>query len=394
MRRCDELASCSEDPDQLIRTYLSGAMKKAHGLVSGWMEQAGMRVRTDAVGNLIGTLPGAEDGAPRFLVGSHLDTVRNAGRYDGMLGVLLGIALAKRFKSLPFALEVIGFADEEGVRFGATYFGSRAVSGQFDMSALDLRDKSGKTMREIIRDFGLDPAGIPAAAYQPKDLLGFLEVHIEQGPVLEQLDTPVGVVEAINGQSKLRFSFAGQAGHAGTTPMDLRRDALAGAAAFVLEAEAQASATNGLVATVGSLSVTPGASNVIPGEVALSLDVRHKDDLLRQQAVKQLLGRAQVIASERGLRHHYTVLLEEPTAWLSKAFVKLLSRASNLPVLTSGAGHDCAVMSAFTPSALLFVRSPGGLSHHPDETVLELDVAAALDVMQGFLKRLEESYRV
>ena len=394
MTRCDILARYSEDPKNLTRTFLTLPFKDVHNEVTNWMKEAGMEVKVDAIGNIIGHYRGKRKEVPRFLIGSHLDTVRNAGKYDGMLGVLVGIAVVKALqgKKLPFALDVIGFSEEEGVRFGATYFGSQTITGSFDPHQLDLRDRNGISMREAIERFGLDPDQIMASSYDKKQTLGYAEVHIEQGPVLESLNQPIGIAEAIIGQSKLELSFVGKAGHAGTAPMHLRQDALTGAAEFVLAVEHYAKKTEGLVATVGKLETRPGASNVIPGEASLSLDVRHKDEKVRADAVVTLLSKAQVIASERGLKFYHKTLLDAPTAPMSKTFTNLLVSRSKAPCMVSGAGHDAAIMSHFTQSILMFVRSPGGISHHPHETVLAKDVAVAIETLKTFLESLEEAY--
>ena len=398
MRRCDVLATFSEDEHQLTRTFLSAPMKRVHSKVSAWMRQAGMRVRVDAIGNIIGHYPAdnPQKDTPVFMMGSHLDTVRNAGKYDGMLGVLAGIAVVEALqgKRLPFGVEVIGFSEEEGVRFGATYFGSQAITGTFNEDTLALTDSEGVSMRETICAFKLNPNNIQKCAYDKKQLIGFAELHIEQGPVLESLKQPLGVVEAIIGQSRAIFTFRGNAGHAGTTPMHLRRDALTAAAAFILSVEAYAKKTPDLVATVGKLTCSPNATNVIPGEVSLMLDVRHKDDKVRRDAVTALSAKAQVIAAERDLNLHFQVLLDAETTWLSQAFTKLLARRNNAPLMVSGAGHDSVIMSAFTPTTLLFIRSPGGLSHHPDESVYETDVAVAIRALSDLIEQLELSYGV
>jgi allantoate deiminase len=393
--RCDILARFSEEPDRLTRTFLSEPMRPLHEQLGAWMRAAGMEVRIDAIGNLIGHYPGDEPEAPILLVGSHVDSVPDAGKYDGILGVLLGVALVQswRGKRYPFAVEVIAFSEEEGIRYRTPYLGSAAVAGRFDPAWLERRDAAGISMAEAIRRFGLDPARIPEAAYRPEQLLGYLEVHIEQGPVLESWGLPVGVVEAIAGQSRYGFRFLGKAGHAGTLPMELRQDALAAAAEFVVAVEAAARARDGLRATVGALTVAPGAVNVVPGEVTLSLDVRHARDEVREEATAALLHHAASIASRRGVRfvieraEHYPAVPADPrlTELLAAAV-----HAQGLPAqrMVSGAGHDAAVMATVAPMAMLFVRSPGGVSHHPDEAVLDADVGIALEVMQRFVSSL------
>lgn len=373
-------------------------MQAAHALVSRWMQAAGMQVRSDAIGNLIGRYEGATAGAATLLIGSHLDTVKNAGKYDGMLGVLVGIAaveaLYKGGERLPFAIEVVGFSDEEGVRFGTPFLGSRLLAGSFDPGLLELRDESGMTLREAVKAFGGDAAALekfpPSPSLSRGGMLAYLEVHIEQGPVLADLGQALGVVSAIVGQSRLQLSFIGQAGHAGTTPMRLRQDALAGAAEFITEVERYARATPGLVATVGKLELSPNAINVIPGSANLSLDIRHAADGIRLKAQGDLLKRAKEIVDSRNLQLTQQWLGEQNAVPLDDALSELLAQVAgdSIPVLVSGAGHDAMMMAQAMPSALLFVRSPNGVSHHPSETILEEDVAQALERVWDFLHRL------
>ena len=368
-------------------------MHGLHECVSGWMRSAGMTVRLDSMGNLIGRYAATADAAPTFLIGSHLDTVPNAGAYDGVLGVLLGIAAVEALggRRLPFTVEVLAFSEEEGVRFRTPYLGSLAAAGHLDSSLLDRVDAAGISVAEAIRHYGLDPSHISAAAYQPEQLLGYLEMHIEQGPVLESLNAPLGVVDGIAGQSRLWLRFEGKAGHAGTSPMELRLDALAAAAEFTLAVERLGRVKKGLRGTVGQITIAPGAVNVIPGLARLSLDLRHARDDVREPALASLLKQAQAIARHRGVRfaieqqEHHAAVPSDPalTARLSEAV-----RAAGHPVhrLISGAGHDAAVMAKITPMAMLFVRSPGGISHHPAEAVLPEDVEAALAVTNHFLE--------
>ncbi|MCX7782195.1 MAG: allantoate amidohydrolase, partial [Meiothermus sp.] len=380
------------------RTFLSPPMWEVHEALTGWMLELGMTVRTDAVGNLIGHYPGPHPEAPLFLMGSHVDTVRDAGPYDGPLGGVLALALVKGLEGrrLPFAIEVMAFSEEEGVRYGVPFLGSKAVAGQFEPSFLALRDAEGRTVEEAIRAFGLEPVQIPQAAYAGARVKGYLEFHIEQGPVLEALGYPLGIVEAIAGQSRLEVAFRGKAGHAGTTPMHLRRDALAGAAEWMTLVEREAREEPGLVATVGLISALPGAANVIPGEVQMSLDVRHQYDEVRSLAVANLITRAQQVAQRRGLELAYQTRYEQPAVPCHPGLSDLLAQsveAQGYPVhrLVSGAGHDAMIMASLCPSTMLFLRSPGGLSHHPDESVWPEDVEAALRVGLNFLERLAES---
>ncbi len=364
MQRCDELAAVTDEPGRITRTFHSPAMQRANGLVGGWMQEAGLLVREDAAFNLIGRLPSTRPRARCLLLGSHLDTVRNAGRYDGPLGVLLGLAVAELLREvpLPFHLEVVGFSDEEGVRYQTTYLGSRAMLG-----LLRARDLA------VIEEKGL------AAARRPRgELLAYLEAHIEQGPVLEAAGRSIGVVGAIAGQTRIRAAFTGQAGHAGTTPISLRRDALCGAAEIILAAE-----RCGVTATVGQCRVEPGAGNVIPGGADFTLDVRDARDARRRAACRHLHAAAKAVARRRGLTLSWTVVQETPTVRMNPQLTRLLASAagSGVPILPSGAGHDAAVMAAACPCAMLFLRCRGGVSHHPDENVKPGDVATALGVL-------------
>lgn len=380
MARCDELAALSDEPGRLTRRFLGDGTRRAHELVRSWLEEAGLRASVDAAGNLRGRREAGAADAGILLLGSHLDTVVDAGRYDGALGVLAAIEVADALadEALGHGLEVVAFSEEEGVRFGVPYLGSRALAGSFDPALLELRDEDGASVREAIRGFGLEPDRIPEAALDPARTLGYVELHIEQGPVLEDAGAALGVPDAIVGQSRLRLRFRGRAAHAGTTPMRLRRDALTGAATFALAVEACALASEELVATVGRFDTAPNAPNVVPGEATLSLDVRHRDDGARRAALADLIGVAERIGDERGLQVEVEALLDAPAAPLDPTLTARLRALAGGPALVSGAGHDAAVMARVVPSALLFVRTPDGLSHHPDERVAEEDVAAAL----------------
>ena len=392
MERCDLLASISEKPDTLTRPYGSQAMREANKIVSGWMREAGMTMRRDEIGNLIGRYEGI--GEKTLILGSHLDTVRDAGKYDGILGVMVAIAcvqqLHNRGDRLHFSIEVVAFADEEGLRFGTTFLGSSVYAGTFDRERLNLEDENGVTLREAIRAFGGHPDALASDGRGNGDLLGYCEVHIEQGPVLEELDLPVGVVTGIQGQSRVRLGFVGKAGHAGTVPMESRRDALCAAAEFVLEVESAASAETGSVATVGQIAALPSASNVIPGEANLSLEVRHQDDAVRERLRDHLAARTQEIAASRRCEHEWQVRQETPAVPADPHLSGLLGKAvehSGIPVrrMPSGAGHDAAQMAALTPVAMLFVRCKEGISHNPAESVKREDVGVAIDVLGRFL---------
>ena len=331
MLRLDELGRISDDAGRLTRTFCSQAMKRANDLVERWMREAGMSTRRDAIGNLIGRYEGQGNDSKTLIIGSHLDTVRDAGKYDGPLGVLLGISLVQQFNTrkqrFPFAIEVAGFADEEGVRYQSTYLGSKVLAGTFDQKELARADAQGISMREAIRQFGGNPDELATGRIEPSRTVGYVEVHIEQGPVLEQKNLSVGVVTAIAGQTRVSLGFTGKAGHAGTTPMNSRQDALCAAAEFVMAVESVGFERGGLVATVGQLDVQPGASNVIPGAARLSLDVRHPVDEIRVVAVQDLHEHAERIARERKLRLSWEVAHETGAVTCDKTFSALMNRA-------------------------------------------------------------------
>jgi allantoate deiminase len=397
LERCATLGTFSEEPDHLTRRYGTAALRQVNATVAEWMRAAGMAARQDHLGNLIGRYDGATPGARTLLLGSHLDTVRDAGRYDGPLGVLVALACVERLhargRRLPYAIETLAFADEEGLRYQSGYLGSSVYAGRFDAATLARPDADGVTLAEAIRAFGGDPAALAGDARAKDDLLGYYEVHIEQGPVLEARDLPVGIVSSIQGQSRFSVRFTGQAGHAGTVPPSLRRDALVGAALFVLAVESLARATPDLVATVGRLSVQPGASNVIPGAVTLSLDVRHPQDSARKTACHELKTAAEAFASTRGLILEWQPLGSSRSVACSPRLAGLLERAiarrGLAPFrLASGAGHDGVMISKLTEIAMLFVRCAGGVSHNPAESVTPTDVAVAIAVLEDALALL------
>ena len=397
MARCDELAACSEEAERITRPFASPAMKAAQELVGRWILQAGMNASRDHIGNVRGRYEAAAPGGPTLLMGSHLDTVRGAGRYDGMLGVLVAIAAVQALNDvghrLPFSIEVVAFADEEGLRFGSTYLGSRALAGIFSPADLNLVDARGISLAQAISEFGGDPSRIAEDRWGGGDLLGYIETHIEQGPVLEARRLPVGVVTAIAGQNRYALTLKGEAGHAGTVPMNGRRDALAAAAEIVLAAEAEALARPGLVATVGKLDVFPGATNVIPGQVDLSLDVRHSEDASRIETCAHILERAQDVGAQRNVTVTVKPISENAAVPCSQRLSELLSRAvedAGVEVLhlPSGAGHDGVSITSLTEIGMLFVRCKGGVSHSPAESVTVEDVAVAIDVLDHFLERL------
>ena len=394
--RCHEIAAASEVPNEITRTFLSPQMHQVHALVRGWMEAAGMTVRVDGIGNLRGLWRGRKTDSPRLIIGSHLDTVPNAGAFDGILGVVLGVALVEELRAqrLPFAIEVIGFSEEEGVRFAKPFLGSLALVGRLDGDLLALKDAYDVTVEDSIRTFGLDPADIPAAKLSAQ-AFAYLEFHIEQGPVLESEDKALGIVDAIAGQTRLLAIFIGEANHAGTTPMKLRHDAMSAAAEWIVAVERIASEHEGLVATVGKVEARPGAGNVIPGEVSATLDLRHAADGTRLAALDEILRHARQSSQLRGVFFRFVTILDQAAVTMNVRLTKTLEKAAILagtkPVrMVSGAGHDAMIVAPSVPSAMLFLRSPGGVSHHPDETVLAEDVEAAIATGLEFLKLLEK----
>jgi allantoate deiminase len=378
MQRADELGAISDEPGRLTRTFHSPAMQRANTLVAGWMQAAGLEVREDAAFNLTGRWPSLRRGTKTLLLGSHLDTVRDAGKYDGPLGVLVALAVVEQLRAestmLPFHVEVVGFSDEEGVRYQTTYLGSRALAGTL-------------TKRDLAT---IEERGIEKARRKRGDFLAYAEVHIEQGPVLEKEQLAVGVVSGIAGQTRARVGFHGMAGHAGTTPMNLRRDALCAAAEFILAVE-----RSGVAATVGQIEAQPGASNVIPGRVVLSLDVRHLEDRRRIAAVNKLQKEAAAISRRRGVAVQWVPVQETASVDCDPALVRLWKRAvdalrTRVLTLPSGAGHDAAALSAVCPVSMLFVRCKGGISHHPAESVKTADVAQAVAALREFVLALAQ----
>ena len=414
MDRCDELALHTEEPGRITRRFLTPPMRSVHRLIGQWMRELGMTIRVDAAGNLIGR----RHAGPRLqadrrrdfrdssagplrekkrvlLFGSHLDTVPNAGKYDGILGVMLGLAVVERLGQtpLPFDIDVIGFSEEEGVRYATPYLGSRAVAGTFDTTWFGLYDDSAITMRQAIAAFGLDPDAIGLAAYEPASVIGFIEPHIEQGPVLERAGVAVGVVTRIVGQSRLVVHFRGEAGHAGTTPMIPRKDALVPAARLVAAVQEIGHRNDGLRATVGRLVVLPNASNVIPADVDVSLDIRHASDTVRLAVVDELIRVGTSLAADGNVQFSVTQRNHTESVEVSPRLTGILKNAvAGLgfdPLeMVSGAGHDAVVMAARFPVSMLFLRHPGGISHHPDERVDVDDVGVAIAVLESFIHKL------
>jgi allantoate deiminase len=395
--RCQQLARFSEDSDGTRRTFLSAPMREVHREITAWLQALGATVRIDAAGNLRGYYAGEPSAAPRLLIGSHLDTVPNAGAYDGVLGVVIAVALLAALdgEKLPFAIEVIGFSEEEGVRFGEPFIGSQALVGRLDDDLLNRQDANGISVRQAIKDFGLAPKEIPEARLE-MNTLAYLEFHIEQGPVLEAAARPLGVVEAIVGQSRLKLTFLGRSNHAGTTPMHLRHDAVAAAAEWISAVERLAQSVPGLVATIGKVEAKPGATNVIAGEVLLTLDVRHSSDKVRVRAVDDLIHKSKEIANRRGLKVHQGVMLDQPAVAMDPFLVSQIEAAIRQTGcephrMVSGAGHDAMILAEKIPAAMIFLRTPGGISHDPAESVAVADVEKAIECGIHLLHRLASS---
>lgn len=398
----DELAAISEEPDRLTRRYLTPEHKRAAHLVAQWMAEAGMATSEDALGTIRGHYPmaGEAPGAnavPRLLIGSHIDTVINAGKYDGMLGVVCGILAVEHFRDaerrMHFAVDVLAFGDEEGVRFPTVLSSSAALAGTFDPAWLDGKDRDGVTLAAAMRDYGLDPAAIPAAAMSRDEALAYVEIHIEQGPVLEHGDMPLGVVTSIAGQFRTRVIVSGMAGHAGTVPMPLRQDALLAAAEMMLAAEqiAKAHPETAMVATVGQIGVKPGAINVIPDRVEFVLDLRAASDAPRHAALRSFTARAEALAAARGCSAVFETYHDCPTAgcapWLQDGLGRSIeSLGLAAPRLVSGAGHDGQAMAGLTDFAMMFVRCKGGISHNPLEFSTVADLGAAVAALIRFIE--------
>ncbi len=403
LERCAALACQSELAGGLTRVFLSREQAAANELVLGWMREAGMSAKLDAIGNVVGRYEGERPGRPALLLGSHLDTVRDAGKYDGMLGVVSAIEcvadLAARGRRLSFAIEVIGFADEEGVRFSSTLLGSRAVAGTFKCEVLDSVDADGVSMRAAMRASGLDPERIAQAAHRREDVLAYAELHIEQGPVLEAEGLPVGVVTAINGATRFAIEVEGIAGHAGTVPMNLRRDALAAAAECVLAIEQRCAKVPELVGTVGKLETLPGAVNVIPGRVRFTIDIRSPRDPERLAAVTEVVAQMETIAKRRGVAIKVSKTHEGNVAkcapWLQEQIGAAIA-AEGIAVrkLPSGAGHDGMAMIDLCDIGMLFVRCKRGISHNPAEAITAEDAQTGVRVLLRFIENFRPQARV
>jgi N-carbamoyl-L-amino-acid hydrolase len=393
-----QLARFSETPDGLTCTYLSPAHKAAAAQLRDWMQAVGLAAQIDALGNVVGRYPSAAPAAKTLIVASHYDTVVDAGRFDGRLGILTALAVAEYLvragRPLPFHLDVIGFAEEEGVRFATPYLGSGAIAGRFDDAVLQRSDKDGVTLGLLLQEQGADRHAIRRLARPPQTLRGYLEVHIEQGPILLDRNLPVGVVTAIAGSARFHITVRGTAGHAGTVPMALRHDAAAAAAEIVLAVERRCSEAATLVGTVGQLAVPRGLINVIPGSCELSLDVRAGDDSVRDAAIADIVAAAQNIAARRGVTVEISEIGSHPavpcSGAMQAALAEAVARTGIAPFhLASGAGHDAAMFGGLTEIGMLFVRcGNGGVSHSPLETVTVEDVDIAARVLLDVLINL------
>ena len=389
MRRCEALAAVSESGDYIERTYLSDSHKRANAIVEGWIAEAKAEHWQDAVGNVWGRLPSQDADSKTLILGSHLDTIVDAGKYDGILGVLMAVELLHLLRSqriaLPFNIDVVGFCDEEGVRFGATLLGSYAIADRWKDDWLDLTDVNGVSIAEAMTSFGLDSTKVSDAAIPRENLAGYLEVHIEQGPVLDRANLPVGVVTAIAGARRFNFVIEGESGHAGTVPMEMRKDALVGACLCVQEVENAANLYD-VVATVGDINCHPGAVNVVPGNVQFSLDIRSARDKTRDAAFAWLTDRFDSILNSRDLAMSWQEIHKAPSVACSSKWQRTLEKSiadCNLEVLSlpSGAGHDAMAMENITPLGMLFVRCKDGISHHPAESIMVQDVEVAMEVL-------------
>jgi allantoate deiminase len=396
----DRLAACSEPGPGVTRLPFTPEHRAALVLLSDLMERAGLEVSLDAAGTLIGRLEGP-DGAPALLFGSHQDSVREGGAYDGIMGVVLPVlALSKLRKdrvTLPFAVEVLAFADEEGVRFPTALMGPRSLAGTFDMAALDLCDPDGVTLRRAMEDFGLAPDALPNLRRDGAQVLGWVEIHLEQGPVLEAAGQSIGIVTGICGIERHMVTLTGKAAHAGTVPMHLRRDALAGAAELTLAAEALARETDGLLANVGVIQVRPGVVNAVPGEATLTLEIRAADDALREKAGAALAQAARAMALRRGLGLDISRTYVQAATPCSPQIIERLSSAAkagnrpDVPRLASGATHDTSAMAGLCPVGMLFTACRDGLSHHPDEHVSVAAMSAGIQALERFLLQFQSS---
>ncbi|GAB6070617.1 allantoate amidohydrolase [Thiomicrorhabdus hydrogeniphila] len=402
IKRCEELAKITDSPVGISRLYLAPSYKKGLELVASWMQKAGMTTQIDAVGNLWGKLACEDPNAPTFIIGSHLDTVPNAGMFDGILGVMIGIEVVQKVQQqglkLPFHIEIVGIGDEEGVSFDASMLGSRAIVGQWSDDTLELTNTLGETLEQALAKNGFNGQNYAQASRVTDNLLGYWEIHMEQGPVLEAEGLPVGVVTAIAGARRFKVTIEGEAGHAGTVPMNLRHDALTAAAEVILMIERNAQQHN-LVATVGNLTTYPGAVNVIPGLVEFTVDIRSDNDELKERIMNLIFHTSEGISMQRGVEIYWKDYHWAPARQCNLDFRSLFEESiaqQKIPVrsLVSGAGHDAMAFAEITDIAMLFVRCKGGISHHPDEYVSEEDADIAVNTTFIALEKLAACYSV
>ncbi|MCX5514952.1 allantoate amidohydrolase [Kaistia algarum] len=399
MARLDALAAFTDEPGRITRLAFSPSLDSANAELIGWMRAAGMTARIDAAGNVVGRYEGLQPDRPALLLGSHLDTVRNGGRYDGALGVVAALAvverLAKAGERLPFAIEIVAFADEEGVRFGGTVLGSWALAGRIPEGWRERVDGDGVRAEDAVRAFGVDPDEVPAASRAADPPFAYVELHIEQGPILEQENCGLGIVTAIAGASRLLVTVAGQAGHAGTVPMALRRDALVAASECVLAVD-RLSRDKGAVGTVGHLRVEPDAVNVIPGRVRFSVDIRSGDDAERKILLAEIRKAFDAIAVARGVGLAVEITSDTSAVPCAPVVVEAIGDVladMGLPrlELASGAGHDGIAISSIAPIGMIFLRCVGGVSHDPAEAVGVDDVALGIEALERVCRRLGET---
>ncbi len=398
--RLEALRAYTDEPGKITRLYLSPSHIKSIDFIVDEMRQAGCdSVHVDALGTVVGRYEGKTQGLPALLIGSHIDTVVDGGAYDGALGVIAGIgvveALHQKGERLDFAVEILGFGDEENVRFPANLTSSRAFAGTLPDSALEARDESGISIREALLANGFDPSKMKSLKRDPKDVIGYVEIHIEQGPVLEAENLPVGVVTAINGATRLALTVKGEPGHAGTVPMAMRHDALTAASEMALAIERIGRAHETVVATVGRFQAYPGAVNVIPGEVRFSLDTRAPDDGLREKIVTMIEAECKTIAARRQVQLQIEPLSSAKATPMAQTFIAGLSdaigrRQISPRLLPSGAGHDAMAMADLCPAGMMFVRCKGGISHSPLESMTEADCDTAIDVLLDFVRRYQK----
>ena len=399
MAHINELASFSEDAQGITRLFGTPAFLQGSHTVLAWMKAAGLDSRIDHIGNVRGRLASANVHAKTLVIASHIDTVRNAGKFDGPLGVLMGLDILTHIIqlriALPFHIELIAFSDEEGVRYHTTYLGSKVVTGSFEPDLLQKKDDAGITLQEAIIQMNGDPNRLKTDAIAPEEWLGYFEIHIEQGPVLYERGIPVAIVTAIAGQKRAEISFTGIAGHAGTVPMQMRHDALCCAAAFILETEKLA-LNRSIVATIGKLQISHAASNTIPGLVTCSLDLRSADETMGAAAYEELYNTCITICNKRNIKLNWNLVQQTAPVVCNAALNALLAQSVKecgypLVEMPCGAGHDAVAVSSVSPVAMLFVRCFKGISHNPGEDVELKDIAAAIKVSDNFIQQLIRS---